>query len=157
MSDLTRKRKLHHLLKNTDALKLRYLIGQNYDAISKLQNLYKVHLNTISNGELSDPLCDSLNRSLTLVRLPLTVIIRVYQVHENQRQRIVHLRPSLYSPVVFRCVMLLLVITIKIAVLDPYIHEQFTAIRARQSVTRVVRETNVTPPTVFKSDRVSGK
>ena len=53
--------------------------------------------------------------------------------------------------------MLLLVITIKIAVLDPYIHEQFTAIRARQSVTRVVKETNVTPPTVFNSNRVSGK
>ena len=30
---------------------------------------YKVHLNTISNGELSDPLCDSVNRGLTLVRL----------------------------------------------------------------------------------------
>ena len=25
-------------------------------------------LNTISNGELSDPLCDSINRGLTLVR-----------------------------------------------------------------------------------------
>ena len=29
----------------------------------------KVHLNTISNGELSDPLCKSVNRGLTLVRL----------------------------------------------------------------------------------------
>ena len=26
-------------------------------------------MNTISNGELSDPLCDSVNRGLTLVRL----------------------------------------------------------------------------------------
>ena len=30
---------------------------------------YKVHLNTISNGELSDPICDRVNRGLTLVRL----------------------------------------------------------------------------------------
>ena len=34
---------------------------------------YKVHMNTISNGELSDPLCDSVNRGLTLVRLNPTV------------------------------------------------------------------------------------
>ena len=33
------------------------------------QSSYKVHLNTISNGELSDPLCHSVNRGLTLVRL----------------------------------------------------------------------------------------
>ena len=33
------------------------------------QSSYKVHLNTISNGELSDPLCDSVTRGLTLVRL----------------------------------------------------------------------------------------
>ena len=33
------------------------------------QSSYKVHMNTISNGELSDPLCDSVNRGLTLVRL----------------------------------------------------------------------------------------
>ena len=26
-------------------------------------------MNTISNGELSDPLCDNVNRGLTLVRL----------------------------------------------------------------------------------------
>ena len=48
---------------------LRYLIGQNHVAISKLQSLYRVHWNTIRNGELSDPLCNSLNRGLTLVRL----------------------------------------------------------------------------------------
>ena len=29
------------------------------------QSSYKVHMNTISNGELSDPLCDSVNRGLT--------------------------------------------------------------------------------------------
>ena len=33
------------------------------------QSSYKVHMNTISNGELSDPLCDNVNRGLTLVRL----------------------------------------------------------------------------------------
>ena len=33
------------------------------------QSSYKVHLNTVSNGELSDPLCDSVNRGLTFVRL----------------------------------------------------------------------------------------
>ena len=33
------------------------------------QSSYKVHLNTICNGELSDPLCDSVNRGLTLVGL----------------------------------------------------------------------------------------
>ena len=69
MSDVTRKRKFHHLQKYCIAFKLRYLIGQNHDAISKLQGLYKVHLNTISNGNLSDPLCDCVNRGLTLVRL----------------------------------------------------------------------------------------
>ena len=29
------------------------------------QSSYKVHLNSISNGELSDPLCDSVTRGLT--------------------------------------------------------------------------------------------
>ena len=38
------------------------LIGQTHVPISKLQSFYKVHLNMISNGELSDPLCDSVNR-----------------------------------------------------------------------------------------------
>ena len=39
------------------------------------------HLNTISNEELSDPLCDSLNRGLTLGRLGLanTYFIDVHQ------------------------------------------------------------------------------
>ena len=32
-----------------------YPIGPNHDEIRE----YKVHLNTISDGELSDPLCDS--------------------------------------------------------------------------------------------------
>ena len=39
------------------------------------QSSYKVHMNTISNGELSDPLCDSVNRGLTLVRLYIYVFI----------------------------------------------------------------------------------
>ena len=33
------------------------------------QSSYQVHLNTICNGVLSDPLCDSVHRGLTLVRL----------------------------------------------------------------------------------------
>ena len=37
----------------------------------QVQILYKDHLNTISNGDLSDPLCDSINRGLTSVRLNL--------------------------------------------------------------------------------------
>ena len=37
------------------------------------QSSYKVHMNTISNGELSDPLCDSVNRGLTLVRLIINI------------------------------------------------------------------------------------
>ena len=36
------------------------------------QTSYKVHMNTTSNGELSDHLCDSVNRGLTLVRLIFT-------------------------------------------------------------------------------------
>ena len=35
------------------------------------QSAYKVHLNMIGNGELSDPLCDSVNRGPTLVRLSM--------------------------------------------------------------------------------------
>ena len=49
---------LHHFKKYCTALKIRYLIGRNHDAIYKLQSSYKVQLNPISNGELSDPLCD---------------------------------------------------------------------------------------------------
>ena len=37
-------------------------------------------LNTISNRELSDPLCDSVNRGLTLVRLIRTLTFGVYQL-----------------------------------------------------------------------------
>ena len=40
-----------------------------HEAKCKLQSQYKFHLNMIRNGELSDPLCDSVNRGLTLVRL----------------------------------------------------------------------------------------
>ena len=46
------------------------------------QSSYKVHMNTISNGELSDPLCDSVNRGLTLVRL---LLVRP-SVHESVHQ-----------------------------------------------------------------------
>ena len=41
------------------------------------QSSYKVHLNTISNGELSDPLCDSVNIDLTLVRLHFLQLISI--------------------------------------------------------------------------------
>ena len=41
----------------------------------QIQSSYKVHLNTIRNGELSDPLCDSVNRGLTLARLELPLQI----------------------------------------------------------------------------------
>ena len=67
MFKVTRKCKLHHLQKYCNALKLRYLIGQNHDAISKQQSLYKVHF-----GKLSDHLYDSVNRdlkSVSMVRL----------------------------------------------------------------------------------------
>ena len=53
-----------HLQKYCTSFKICHLIGRNHDAICK----YKVHLNTVSNGEFSDPLCDSVNRGLTLVR-----------------------------------------------------------------------------------------
>ena len=43
-------------------------------------NFYKVHLNTISNVELSDPLFDSVNRGLTLVRLPGPVLTEIETV-----------------------------------------------------------------------------
>ena len=59
--EITRKRKLNEW-KYCNAFKLRYLIGQNRNAKSKV-------LNTISNGELSNPLCDSGKRSLTIARL----------------------------------------------------------------------------------------
>ena len=35
----------------------------------------KVNLNRLSNGELLDPLCDSVNRGLALVRLTYIVYI----------------------------------------------------------------------------------
>ena len=71
MSEVTRKRYFHHLQKYCTAFKLRHLIDRKYDAIYKKQSkyMYKVHLNTIRNGELSDPICDSVNRDLTSVRL----------------------------------------------------------------------------------------
>ena len=61
--------------------KMTYIIFKKYCIAFKIHNLiclieimtqyanYMVHLNTISYGELSDPLCDSVNRGLTLVRL----------------------------------------------------------------------------------------
>ena len=43
------------------------------------QSSYKVHLNTICNGELSDPLYDSVNRDLILVKLLLEKILKFRQ------------------------------------------------------------------------------
>ena len=37
------------------------------------QSSHKVYLNTISNGESLEPLCDTVNRGLTLVRLRIAV------------------------------------------------------------------------------------
>ena len=36
-------------------------------------------MNTISNGELSDPLCDSVNRGLTLVRLVIKLNVKYHE------------------------------------------------------------------------------
>ena len=47
---------------------------------------YKVHTKntrTISNGELSDPICDGVYRGLTLVRLRERVILAYYKVHAH--------------------------------------------------------------------------
>ena len=87
MTEVTRKRKFQHHQKYCNALKLHYLIGQNHDAKSKLQSLYKVHLNMISEGELSVPLCDSVNRGLTLVRLSkhksfMSIILTFLPIHQ---------------------------------------------------------------------------
>ena len=49
MSEVTRKP-----LNILHCVKLCYPIGRNHDAICYLQSLYKVHLNTIRNGESSD-------------------------------------------------------------------------------------------------------
>ena len=66
MPEVTQKCNFHHLQKS--AL---LLIGRNHDAICKQQSSYKVYLNTISDRELSDPLCDSVNKGQTLDRLHL--------------------------------------------------------------------------------------
>ena len=51
-----------------NAVATSYLRHRIEDLITP-QSSFKVHLNAISNGELSDPLFDSVNRDLTLVRL----------------------------------------------------------------------------------------
>ena len=56
------------------------------------QNSYKVHMNTISNGELSDPLCDSVKRGLTLVRLDNKRLSNAYWLcHSPMMQWFVYL------------------------------------------------------------------
>ena len=39
-------------------------------------------MNTISNGELSDPLCDSVNRGLALVRLTIKYDVKLKDNHK---------------------------------------------------------------------------
>ena len=56
MPEVTRNLNFH------SALRLKYAIR-----VVKTMKQYsnnKIHLNTISNGELSDPLCDSINRGI---------------------------------------------------------------------------------------------
>ena len=45
----------------------------------QIQSSYKVHSNTIINGDLSDSLCDSENSVLTLVRLNTMISYGDYQ------------------------------------------------------------------------------
>lgn len=79
MLEVTRKPKsktifiIFKILQNT--FEIRYLIDQNHDAICKtlIQSQYTFHTNTISNRELSDPFCDSINRDLILLRLEVNV------------------------------------------------------------------------------------
>ena len=44
-------------------------------------------MNTISNGELSDPLCDSVNRGLTLVRLAFILYIHVFHLSDSNEKK----------------------------------------------------------------------
>ena len=55
------------------ALHLKHVIwfGRNHDEVIQIQSSYRVYLNAINNGVLSDPLCDRVNKSLTLVRLEI--------------------------------------------------------------------------------------
>ena len=78
MSEVARKlnNKTTFIIKITE---LHYLIGRNIDTICKLQSSYKVQLNTISNVELSDPLCESVNRGLTLVNLCIGYLLLTNQ------------------------------------------------------------------------------
>ena len=58
------------------------------------QSSYKVHLNTICNGELSDPICDSVHRGLPLVRLHcMRTTIKEYayyaaKIHKNELKNV---------------------------------------------------------------------
>ena len=72
----SRLKDFHHLQKYCTAFKICYLIGQNHETICK----YQVHWNTISYWELSDPLCDSVNRDLTQVRLSLSLSVLVNEI-----------------------------------------------------------------------------
>ena len=69
MPEVTRKRnnKTNFVIFKNTAMRLKFAI-RLVEIMTQYAN-YKVHSNTISNGELSDPLCDSVNRGLTLVRL----------------------------------------------------------------------------------------
>ena len=65
MPEVTRKRnnKTNFVIFKNTALRLKFAI-RLVEIMTQYAN-YKVHSNTISNGELLDPLCDSVNRGLT--------------------------------------------------------------------------------------------
>ena len=67
--------------------KIRYLIFE----IMQIQSSYKVHLNTISCGELSDPLCNNVNRGLTLVwSVSFNTVFKLSSLFEVESLYIVH-------------------------------------------------------------------
>ena len=76
MPEVTRKHntKMTFVIFKNTVLYLKYVIWLvEIMTHMQIQNSYKVHLNTISNGELSDPLSDSVNRGLTLVRFDISI------------------------------------------------------------------------------------
>ena len=69
MSEVTRKRDFHHLQKYCTAFILRCSDWSKTWRNMHTTKLIQRSLKQISNGELSDPLCDNVNRDLTLVIL----------------------------------------------------------------------------------------
>ena len=69
MSEVTRKRDFHHLQNYCTAFILRCSDWSKTWRNMHTTKLIQRSLKQISNGELSDPLCDNVNRDLTLVIL----------------------------------------------------------------------------------------